>query len=411
MDRTLSLVERGMILAKVFQAIPLYFAHWPDAEIEKGELDGAFEGLVAEALPCKDRKRFSLRMMAFMAKLNNGHTRFRDPYLVDAPPLGMALRPVDERWTVVASDLPQVRAGDVVLRIEGKPIGAWYDELYTYTVGSPQSRTVQFGDLKGFFCALIGMVWPERYTVEYEDAGGATQALSVDRTALERDGTPLHTVGQWLDEDVAYIKVPSFLSPEFEERALAYVEEFAQAACMIVDVRGNEGGATPGALTRALMDRPYRWWAESSPLNVGLFTYEAQGGRNVHLWGDSQLLWRAPPREPDPEGYAGRLIILVDRATFSAAEDFVMPFADNGRATVIGETTGGSTGQPYYHMFENGIGFAVGTKRVYLPDGGPFEGVGLAPDIVMCVRREDLYAGRDAVLEAAVARARGEEAE
>jgi carboxyl-terminal processing protease len=113
--------------------------------------------------------------------------------------------------------------------------------------------------------------------------------------------------------------------------------------------------------------------------------------------------------EPDPEAYQGRLVLLVDRATWSAGEDFVMPFADNGRATLVGETTGGSTGQPYYHTFDNGMGFAVGTKRAYLPDGGQFEGVGLAPDVAVRLRRGDLYAGRDPVLDRAIRIAKGEE--
>jgi len=411
MDNALSVEERGYILAKVFQCIPLYFAHWEDATIEKDQLDAAFKALVGEALPCDDRKRFSLLLTAFMAKFNNGHTRFRDPYLMEMPPVGMALRPVDDRWAVVASGLSPLQVGDVIQRIEDEPIEAWYDELYPYTVGSPQSRTVQFGDLKGFFPPLIRIFLPERYTVAFEDARGVTRTLDVDRAALEQEAAPLRTEGRWIEEGLAYIQVPSFLESEFEQRALAYVEEYAQAACIVVDVRGNEGGSTPGALTRALMDRPYRWWVESSPLNVGLLAYEAQRGHNAHLFADSHLRWRAPATDPAPEGYAGRLIILVDRATWSAGEDFVMPFLDNHRATIIGETTGGSTGQPYYHIFDNGMGFAVGTKRVYLPDGGRFEGVGLAPDIAVHVRREDLYAGRDPVLEKAIAAAKGQEAE
>jgi len=403
------LEERGYILAKVFQSIPLYFAHWEGAAIGKEQLDAAFQALLGEALPCEDRRRFSLLLMAFMAKLNNGHTRFRDPYLMEAPPVGMALRPVDDRWTVVGSGLPQLQVGDVIERIEDDPIQAWYDELYPYTVGSPQSRTVQFGDLKGFFPALIQIFLPDRYTVAFEDAHGVTQTLAVDRAALEREAAPLRTEGRWIEEGLAYIKVPSFLEPEFEQRALAYVEEYTQAACIVVDVRGNEGGSTPGALTRALMDRPYRWWVDSSPLNVGLLAYEAQRGHNAHLFSDPHLRWRAPATDPAPGGYAGRLILLVDRATWSAGEDFVMPFLDNHRATIVGETTGGSTGQPYYHIFDNGMGFAVGTKRVYLPDGGRFEGVGLAPDIAVHVQRQDLYAGRDPVLERAIALAKGEE--
>jgi carboxyl-terminal processing protease len=105
----------------------------------------------------------------------------------------------------------------------------------------------------------------------------------------------------------------------------------------------------------------------------------------------------------NPPGYQGQLVILADHATWSAWEDFIMPFKDNGRAILIGETTGGSTGQPYGHTFENEMAFGVGTKRVYMPDGTPFEGIGHAPDVPVERRREDLITGRDPVLEKAIA--------
>jgi carboxyl-terminal processing protease len=384
------------VLAKVFQSIPLYFAHWQDSTIRKDQLDEAFRGLTEKALASGTRAGFSLLMIEFLARLNNIHTGFRDPCLLDLPPLGMVLRPIEGQWTVVESELPDLRVGHVVQDIEGRTVAAWVDELRRYTAGSPQARTVQFADLIRYFI-------PERYALCFKDERGADHSLTVDRTLLERSTAPASTEGRWLRPDLAYIQVPSFGAPELEERALAYVKDFQKAACLIVDVRGNPGGNTPGELTRALMDRPYRWWTESSPLNVGLLAYEAQHGHNAHLFGDSNLLWRSPARDPDAEAYRGRLLILTDRGTLSAAEDFTMPFKDNGRATLIGERTAGSTGQPFYYAFDNQMMFAIGTKRAYMPDGTRFEGVGIAPDIQVVARREALYAQIDPVLEKAIA--------
>jgi carboxyl-terminal processing protease len=74
-------------------------------------------------------------------------------------------------------------------------------------------------------------------------------------------------------------------------------------------------------------------------------------------------------------------------------------FKDNHRATIIGERTAGSSGQPYEHRFENGMVFGLSTKREFLPDGSPFEGVGIAPDIEVPIHVEDLASGRDPALE------------
>ncbi len=410
MDEKLSGEEQLLVLAKVLQAIPLYFAHWESSHIARGELEQAFETLVKETLACgNDRRRFSLLLMAFFARLNNGHTAFLDDHLEQNPPLGLALRLLDEGWVVIASDLPGLRPGDLVRRLEDKPVEEWYEALYPYTVGSAQARTAQFGEARGvLFPSLLTTFLPERFALTYADAEGATHALAVDRAAPAGHAAPPATVARRLDEHLAYIKIPSFLDPAFEARAVAYVREYAEVPCLIVDVRGNGGGNTPGELIRALMDRPYHWWKESLAFNAPMLTHRTLSDYAAGLGDSVQLLRTSPPSRPSDEGYRGRLLILVDRATWSAAEDFTMPFKDNGRATIIGETTGGSSGQPFMHAFDNGMAFAVGAKRQFLPDGAAFEGVGLAPDIAVTIRRQDLYAGCDVALETAIGLAKAD---
>ena len=46
---------------------------------------------------------------------------------------------------------------------------------------------------------------------------------------------------------------------------------------------------------------------------------------------------------------------------------------------------------------------SIGAVRYRFPDGTPFEGVGIAPDVVVERRISDLVAGRDAILERAQA--------
>jgi carboxyl-terminal processing protease len=50
----------------------------------------------------------------------------------------------------------------------------------------------------------------------------------------------------------------------------------------------------------------------------------------------------------------------------------------------------------------------VGSVRYRLPDGAPFEGVGIAPDVPVALRIEDVRDGRDPVLEKAVELAEGD---
>ena len=91
----------------------------------------------------------------------------------------------------------------------------------------------------------------------------------------------------------------------------------------------------------------------------------------------------------------------MDRFSCSACEDFVMPFKDNGRATIIGETTEGSSGQPYFLEFGNGMSLMVGAARYTFPDGSPFESVGIVPTVPVKLRIADVRNGVDPVFEKA----------
>jgi carboxyl-terminal processing protease len=217
----------------------------------------------------------------------------------------------------------------------------------------------------------------------------------------------LHTEGRWLSErELAYIQIPSFNFPHFEAEAVEYVRQFQNAKTLIIDVRLNSGGNTPSNLINTLMERPYRWWAESTPVTFGVFRYEneRQPNRQDGMWrlDRPHLMWFPRFKMPDQPLFTGKLILLVSRLTGSAAEDFVMPFKDNGRALLIGETTLGSTGQPYIYQPKEGIMIAVGAKRAYFPDGEVFEGRGIVPDIEVIPTAETIRAGRDIVLEGAV---------
>ena len=78
-----------------------------------------------------------------------------------------------------------------------------------------------------------------------------------------------------------------------------------------------------------------------------------------------------------------------------------MPFKDNGRAVLVGETTAGSTGQPYVLDLGHDMIVLIGAKREMFPDGSRFEGIGIKPDVVVSPSLDDIRQERDVVLEAA----------
>jgi carboxyl-terminal processing protease len=186
--------------------------------------------------------------------------------------------------------------------------------------------------------------------------------------------------------------IPSFTDPKLEQEAVQAVQQYENLNAIIIDVRGNHGGSTPLDLTARLMDRPYRWYVESTPISIGLFKYLGSLGEH------SDIRWYGSAEKPGDHAYHGSVYILVDGGCFSACEDFVVPFKDNHRATIVGERTAGSSGQPFDRDLDDGMVVGLGTKREFLPDGSAFEGIGVVPDVEVHTSLEDLRVAKDPVL-------------
>ena len=96
------------------------------------------------------------------------------------------------------------------------------------------------------------------------------------------------------------------------------------------------------------------------------------------------------------------LSVGVPPATASAAEDFVVPLHASKRATIIGERTFGSTGQPLQIGLPGGGHARICTKRDIYPDGREFVGVGVIPDIEVHPTAADIATDRDVILKKAI---------
>jgi carboxyl-terminal processing protease len=147
------------------------------------------------------------------------------------------------------------------------------------------------------------------------------------------------------------------------------------------------------------MNVPWQWWTERSINPYFLYNRHAPTGSKIFTAKDYSYA-EAVPRlvQPTNDPYQGKVIILANRFSASAAEDFIMAFKDTHRGVIIGESTWGSTGMQYRYDFGNGINIHIGTIRSYFPDGAPFEGVGIEPDIPVNFTRDDYYKDRDPVL-------------
>lgn len=404
---SLSRDEELFIASKVYSLLQIYSSSPP---AESGhDLDGSYRNYLQKILTADDRRQFDLSSIEFVAQLHNGHTFFWDAWLDESNghPLGFYAAPLEGKWVIRGSFLDRLKPGDIISKVDDATVEAYFLQQERYISGS--SVTAQRQNL-----FLLPYLFPEHFTLTLEDG----RQMIIDRAPSERP--PEQTVGRWLTPGaIAYIRIPSFFYPRFEERALDYVREFRSAKVLIIDVRGNPGGISSWRLIRAVMDRPYRGWARArrpctnslndpeegdKELKSGPETYTGQAapGASVDSGTNQATILASRVITPGRNAFRGRLILLVDGGCVSACEDFVEPSKASGRAILVGETTQGSSGLPFVYDFHNGMSLKIAVTRDYFPDGSAFDGVGIKPDVEVHTTIEDLKNGRDPVLEKAL---------
>src|SRR5580658_147786 len=116
--KTVPLAERVTIATQLYNGIATYYAHWKGAP--DFDLDGEYKAYLDQILSVDNRRSFSLASMAFIAKLNNGHSNFYDDNLYQeyGQSFGFFAMPLHGEWTVMSSHIEAVKPGDVISAID-----------------------------------------------------------------------------------------------------------------------------------------------------------------------------------------------------------------------------------------------------------------------------------------------------
>ncbi|PWT82612.1 MAG: hypothetical protein C5B44_01885, partial [Acidobacteria bacterium] len=198
---------------------------------------------------------------------------------------------------------------------------------------------------------------------------------------------PLYTEfeSKILPGDVGYIRFDAFV-PTMMKKVCGALRSMHNRPALIIDLRGNQGGllGMVSGLSGLL---------ESKVIALGVM--KSRNG--------SSPLYAFPQRSP----YTGKLAILVDGSTESAAEMFASALQEIGRAKIVGERSAGNTLPSAIIKLPTGALFQYAWASFRNTLGQPLEGIGVVPDITVKLERRRLLSGVDDQLAKAVADLRG----
>lgn len=306
-----------------------------------------------------------------LAPLNDSHTHAMTPVQAIErrtqvrARTGFNMSRLDQRWVVteVLPDSPAeqagVKTGWIVLARNGSPLG----ERIDFRPREGEEASWDFLDAEDRRIRL----------------SPAARQLSIAPRQIARE----------LEDGFVYLRFDEFDGPD--RRWIGReLRKHANAPGVVIDLRRNPGGETfsLGITIGEFFDRP---------VDCGTFISRAGSQRAKNSWqfGSAE--------------YRGKVMVLVDAATGSAAEIFAAVLQDHGRATIVGRRTAGAVLASWFYRLPDGGELQLSREDYIAPKGRRIEAVGVEPDVVVPRTLADIRAGRDLDLEVALQLLRGEQ--
>jgi carboxyl-terminal processing protease len=204
--------------------------------------------------------------------------------------------------------------------------------------------------------------------------------LVVTRAVIAIPTIVTDSVGE--DGKIAYVKLNGF-----SENAGTLVREAVRSAlqreprAIILDLRGNSGGLLREAVKVASV------FMQDETVLLERFS---DGRVETYSTTDRAVSVDLP------------MVVLVNEGSASASEIVAGALQDVGRATLIGTVTYGKGSVQLPHSLSNRAIMRVTIARWYTPKDRTIDGVGLTPDLEVTISDEELDAGIDPQLDAAI---------
>jgi carboxyl-terminal processing protease len=351
---------------------------------------------LARAAPDDEAFWDTLDRMA--GELRDAHTRVESPQRValrrneETITLGFTFAKVDGRLTVtsVSGDSDAwwagVRPGMALVRIGAEPAQEAYDRLMAGTRFESTERARHLRVLRRIIAGDEG----SKMAFAFERADGTLIEATLTRRKVSTRATESHRT---LPSGFGYLRFTQW-TVGVMPRALAGLETLARTPGIVIDLRGNPGGAVQAV----------NWMLErffASPTELGRTTTRTGASISL-LLGAVEIIKLKTEVPGSRDAYRGPVVILVNSQSASGSELFAGTMQAVGRAKVVGEPSCGCLlGFLGYARIPGGAELAYSEVGFVMANGKRIEGEGVIPDVTVPATVADLRGYRDRTLERA----------
>lgn len=365
--------------------------------------DEKFKEYIPRVLKTDSTQAYYEELIRMVAQLNDAHTNVYYPSELykktySRPPLRTALIDGKVIITEIYSESllsTGIAVGDEILRIDDREV---HEYVQSEVKPFQSSSTPQDLNVRAYKYALLSGDSEQKITLKIKNKEGRQSVVSISRSKYGDEKFPSTNSFKVIEGKFGYFKTNSFSSNETVEYFKGLIPKLDQLEGLIIDIRNNGGGSSD------LGFKILSYLTEETL--VGSTSFARQNISVERAWGNNSTLWKSLGNSTfnanQEYTFQKPVIVLAGAQTFSAAEDFLIAFKQSNRGIVIGETTGGSSGQPLSFSLPAGGMARVCVKRDKYQSGEDWVGVGIAPDIVVKPSVLDIQNKTDTVLNAAL---------
>lgn len=401
-----SFADRQLVAAGIWAEARYNYAYW---DAVRADWDSAFAATATYAAGRPTDVQFFRRLRRLVALLGDGQAEVIPPPAIGGriarPPL--VLRSIERRPFIIdyaANDEMRVarpeRLAEIVA-VQGIPAEQWIRDSILPEVPGATAQSRWERAVARMLEGERGLALHLQLRLPGGDRRGASVTRSVALTSSPRGPLARPALeADTLPDGAMWVRVNSLADPDVVrlfDRALGDAPRLTGIA---LDLRetGGSGPENGYAMLARLIDRPLLTSRRRTP------QYRpAARGPDVP---DSSGAWLAVASDTiharrDRAAFTGPVAVLASGRTAGAAEDLLVAFRHGARGPIIGETSAGSTGRTLLLPLARGWRLRVTVTRDAFPDGTEFVPAGIAPELRVAVKVEDVLAGRDAALERA----------
>ncbi len=229
--------------------------------------------------------------------------------------------------------------------------------------------------------------WFEQFPLnQLDDIRSYFSTYQVVNPALEYGRLENHNIG--------YLRITTFFGGIDFSPIDAILEELSNTDAMIIDVRSNGGGDSRNAdivISRFNDQRRFQFLQRR---RIG----------GINEYGNWFKNFTETTNKPT---FTKRTFVLTNRKCYSSTEWFVSGMMTIPHVQIVGDTTGGGSGNPLSKELPNGWSMRISNTQKQLPSGRDYQFTGLYPDVPVWINEQDSVNGIDTILERAIELANG----